>query len=229
MFWQEESKPEEVSISKHVIDMVFDMTCPCLPVDHAYALSQAIGQALPWFSQEPQAGLHLVHGAQSSHGWSRPEGADSLLYLSRRTKLTLRLPEFREQDAQCLTGMTLDIAGYPLKIGQASLKLLRPFPVLFARHLIASPEEDEETFVHHTVQHLQTLGIHCRKVLCGKTFRFKLPQNKEIFTRSFMVADLTPQDSVTLQQKGVGQGQKIGCGVFVPHKNIQAVNKEHEE
>lgn len=227
MLWQEESKQEEVVISQHVVDLVFEMTCPCLPVDHAYALSQAVAQALPWFNQEAQAGLHLVHGAESSHGWSRPEEPESLLYLSRRTKLTLRLPQARREEAQKLTGMTLDIAGYPLKVGKASQKNLHPFPVLFARHLIAHPEEDEESFVHHTVQGLQALGIRCRKALCGKTFRFKLPRDEELFTRSFMVADLTPQDSVTLQQEGVGQGRKMGCGVFVPHKDIKAV-KDHE-
>ena len=72
-----------------VLDAVFAIECRSLPVDHAYALSTAIQAALPWFAQEPQAGLHTVHGAASGAGWQRPEGEHAQLQLSRRTKLVL--------------------------------------------------------------------------------------------------------------------------------------------
>jgi hypothetical protein len=39
-----------------------------------------------------------------------------------------------------------------------------------------------------------------------------------------MIADLTSQDSITLQEQGLGEGRKIGCGLFVPHKDIKAVD-----
>ena len=32
------------------VDAVFAISCRSLPVDHAYALSQAIRSALPWFA-----------------------------------------------------------------------------------------------------------------------------------------------------------------------------------
>ncbi len=95
-----------------VVDAVFAIECRSLPVDHAWALSQAIQAALPWFADEPQAGLHTVHGAASGAGWKRPEGEDALLQLSHRTRLVLRLPESRLADAAALTGQTLDVAGF---------------------------------------------------------------------------------------------------------------------
>ena len=90
-----------------VVDAAFAIECRSLPVDHAYALSQALLAALPWFADEPQAGLHTVHGAASGAGWQRPEGEDAVLQLSHRTRLVLRLPGSRLQDAAALSGQTL--------------------------------------------------------------------------------------------------------------------------
>ena len=219
MLWQTEPPQEEAIISKTVVDLVFDIDCRCLPVEHAYALSQAIPKALPWFESEPLAGLHLIHGAESGNGWCRPEGQDALFFLSRRTKLMLRLPQHRLEDARALKGMTLDIVGNSLKIGVAKEKAFNPMPVLFARYVIAKPEQEEDIFIDEAVAKLQQIGIQCRKALCGKTHRLQLPDD-EIFTRSLMIADLTPPESITLQQQGLGEGRKMGCGLFVPHKKI---------
>jgi CRISPR-associated protein Cas6 len=227
MLWQEEAPQKEANIPQSIVDLVFNMNCRCLPIDHAYALSQAIQQALLWFEQEPQAGLHLIHGAESGNGWIRPDEQDALLYLSRRTKLTLRLPQHRIKDAQDLSGKTLDIAGHSLKVGTAKEKPLSSMPVLFARHLVADPEQDEDAFLDKAVAQIQQMGIQCRKALCGRTHHFKLPDS-ELFTRSLMIADLKPSDSITLQQQGLGSEKKMGCGLFVPHKDIKSVNPDAE-
>jgi CRISPR-associated protein Cas6 len=228
MLWQEDEIQPSRPVSQAVVDLVFDMQCCCLPVDHAYALSQAVQQALPWFAQEPQAGLHLIHGAASSHGWQRPNEPDSLLHLSRRTKLTLRLPQSRITSAQILSGKTFDIAGYPLQLGKAVEKPMMPAPVLFARHIQAALDEPEDTFLDKMIHLLKEQEIRCRKALCGKTHSFQLP-GEVLFTRSLMIADLTPQDSIVLQQQGLGAGRKIGCGLFVPYKDIKPVNQNQAE
>jgi CRISPR-associated protein Cas6 len=229
MLWQEEGPQKEAIIPSSIVNMVFDINCRCLPVEHAYALSQAISKALPWFEQEPQAGLHLIHGAKSGNGWYCPEDQNDLLYLSRRTKLTLRLPIHRLAAAQALSGMTLDIASYSVKVGKAKEKPFRQMPVLFARHIVANPEQDEDTFLDSAVAQLQQMGIQCRKALCGKTNFLLIPPDSEIFTRSLMIADLKPQESITLQQQGLGSGRKMGCGLFVPHKDIKPVNPDAEK
>jgi CRISPR-associated protein Cas6 len=228
MLWQEEEPEKVAAIPKNIVDIVFDINCRCLPVDHAYALSQAIFRQLPWFEQEAQAGLHLIHGAESGNGWIRPDEQDDLLYLSRRTKLTLRLPEHRLTDAKMLSGCRLEIDGYSLKVGNAKEKPLTQMPVLFARHILAAPTEDENVFLEQAVAEIQQMGIQCRKALCGKTHRLKMPDG-DLFTRSLMIADLTPVDSMTLQEQGLGEGRKIGCGLFVPHKDIKPVNSGSEK
>jgi CRISPR-associated protein Cas6 len=223
MLWQEEDSKEDKIISTNIVDLAFNINCTCMPLDHAYALSEAIHQALPWFENEADTGLHLIHGAESGNGWYRPN--DDLLYLSRRTKLTLRIPKHRIADAQVLTGMTLDIDGYSLKIGAAKEKPLIPMPVLFARHIIANSEQDEDAFIEDVVAQLKDMDIKCRKALCGRSSIVKLP-DRELFTRSFMIADMEANDSIRLQQYGIGEGRKMGCGLFIPHKDIKAVNPD---
>lgn len=220
MLWQE---IKETTTSAFMVDMAFNLQGKTLPVDHAYALSQAIQQALPWFDAEPQAGLHLIRGAESGNGWYRPTG--DTFYLSRRTKLILRLPQKRIAEAQTLKDVTLNIAGHPLTVGQATEKSLTKSAVLFARYIASEPEQAEETFLTQTIAQLQAQGIHCRKAICGKTHYFKSLQNT-LFTRSLMLADLDAQDSITLQEQGLGEGRKIGCGLFIPYKDIKPVDPD---
>jgi CRISPR-associated protein Cas6 len=119
--------PEQVAPGD-IVDAVFAIACRSLPVDHAYALSQAIEAALPWFAQEPGAGLHTVYGAASASGWMRPEGADAVLQLSHRAKLVLRLPLHRLDDAAALLGRTLHVAGWPMRVDRLSLRPLSSSP-----------------------------------------------------------------------------------------------------
>ncbi|MCV6637615.1 type I-MYXAN CRISPR-associated protein Cas6/Cmx6 [Candidatus Albibeggiatoa sp. nov. NOAA] len=223
MLWQEEEEIVQPADNKEVVDVVFDISCKMLPVDHAYALSQAIMQALPWFADEPLAGLHLIHSAPSGNGWQRPESQDELMYLSRRTKLTLRLPVSRTAEAQVLTGQAFDIHGYELKVGKTAEKPLIAMPVLLAHHIVADEQQTEDDFIMQSVKDLTAMGVECRKALCGKSHYFKTPDGN-IFTRSLMIADISPADAITVQQQGLGEGRNMGFGIFMPHKDIAPVN-----
>jgi len=44
-------------------------------------------------------------------------------------------------------------------------------------------------------------------------------------TRSLMLADLTVEEAVKLQQQGLGADRKLGCGLFIPHKGINPVKQ----
>jgi CRISPR-associated protein Cas6 len=202
-----------------VVDAVFEIECRSLPVDHAYSLSEAIQAALPWFADEPQAGLHTVHGAASGAGWVRPEGEDALLQLSRRTKLVLRLPAHRMADAAALTGRTLEVAGSPMRVGRLSARPLLRIASLFARSVIFADAADEPAFVAAAKEGLHALGVKASTVLCGRDVTLATPQG--IYrTRSLMLTVATPAQSLLLQRRGLGEARKLGCGVFIPHKDV---------
>jgi CRISPR-associated protein Cas6 len=219
MFWQEEIDEEQYVVPDNVLDLIFKIKCRTLPVDHAWSLSEAIHQALPWFADERQAGLHLIYGADSGNGWERPSEGAQTLYLSRRTRLILRLPRERIEDATALTGQILEIAGNSLEIGASHSRLLGMTTTLYSRHVVAEPERDEDAFLQQAVESLQSLRLRFKKVLCGKGTRFTTPEGP-VETRSLMVAGLPLDDAVTLQEHGIGPLRSRGFGLFVPHKTV---------
>ncbi len=219
MYWQEEQDVDEFVVPENVLDVAYSIECRSLPVDHAHALSQAIADALPWFADEEQAGLHLIHGAESGNGWERPEHGDDVLYLSRRTKLVLRLPRHRLNDAQSLEGQSIKVGYNTLKVGSSRKRLMSKEATLYARYVAGLEGQDEEAFIADMVALLKDAGIRFKKVLCGKETTLKTPEG-DLVTRSLMVADLLPEDSVRLQEEGLGEFRKMGCGLFIPHKGV---------
>jgi CRISPR-associated protein Cas6 len=201
-----------------VVDAVFAIACRCLPVDHAYALQQAIQDALPWFAQEPRAGLHTVHGAASGSGWMRPEGADALLQLSHRARLALRLPRHRLEDAAALLGRTLQVAGWPLHVEKMALRPLSRITTLFSRCVVLDAL-DEAAFVIAATGELGALGIKPASMVCGRVTLVATPE-RTYQARSLMLAGLALEQSLLLQRSGLGTGRKLGCGLFIPHKDI---------
>lgn len=203
---------------EQIVDAVFAIACPCLPVDHAYALQQAIEEALPWFAQEPRAGLHTVHGAASSSGWMRPEGAHALLQLSHRARLALRLPAHRAEQAAALVGRTLQVAGWPLHVEKMALRPLSRITTLFSRCVVLAAG-DEAAFVSAATEELGALGIRAERMVCGRVTPVATPE-RTYQGRSLMLAGLTLEQSLLLQQSGLGGGRRFGCGLFIPHKDI---------
>lgn len=226
LFWQEDKQEDpQFKVPDDVVDVSFRIDCRALPIDHAWALSQALQAVLPWLADEPQAGVHLIHGAESGNGWYRPEDAgDQLLQLSRRTRMMLRLPKTRLDEGRALEGQVLDIDGHPLTVGASTVKPLSALPTLFARYVVTDADNTEEQFLSQLAEAFGELGIPVRKLMCGRSHNFRTPDGV-IHTRSVMAADLEPEPAVILQQQGIGPGRKMGFGLFLPHKGIKPVKE----
>ena len=224
MYWSEDSDDnKQVVVPENVVDVIYSISCKCIPMEHAHALSEALQQALPWLQEEETAGIHQVYGAESGNGWERPD--TEVLYLSRRQKLSLRLPKTRLDEAKSLIGQTLDIGGYPLKVGELATRKLSDLPTLFARHVLGEAEQGEDEFMAQAVAQLNAMGIRVKKMMCGKEGRIELPE-ATLHTRSLMLADLELEETVKLQEVGLGPGRKLGCGLFLPQKGIKAVKPD---
>ena len=228
MHWQESKKEQAFEISDDVLDLSFRTQGKTLPLDHAQALSDAIIRKLPWLRDEDQAAIHQIHVAESGNGWQRPDNvAHDSLYLSRRTRLKLRLPRHRIDQARQLTGTTLDIAGHRLIVGEAAIKQLVPLATVFSRYVV-SRQHDEDDFLSDCVDLLRKMGIEVNKIMCGLPHKIQT-HNQPIRVRSLMLADLEPGDSISLQQHGLGSHRLLGCGLFLPHKGIKPVNPNSNE
>lgn len=229
MYWEDDEKTNEITAGDDVVvDLLFGLNGRCLPVDHIFALSQAVQSVLPWLVDEPEAGLHAINVATSGNGWIRPEDPNALLHLSKRTRLELRVPAHRVQDARKLEGAKLDVAGHSLEIKTATERSLKKLTTLFSRSLATDQDiASEEQVLDWVCGELNALGIKPRKMMCG-TENFIETPTARIRTRSLMIAEMEVDESLRLQQKGLGPHRHLGCGLFIPHKGIDDIRKKND-
>ncbi len=234
MFWEEdEDKALPYQVPDDVVDLAFKIQCKSLPVNHAWALSQAILEHLPWITDTKGAGIHQIHVAESNNGWIRPgdDEEDAVLYPSKRTKMMLRIPTHRLSEAESLNGTVLDINGHELTIGKAKKHSFTNASVIFARYVLSetndtaeTTNEDENTFLQRIANEIKVnTGFKVKKLLCGKSHRIKTTDTT-LETRHLMIADLDSDTSIYIQQFGLGGGRELGCGLFLPHKGIKSLN-----
>ena len=223
MRWDEGSGAGTAAYDADAIDVAFRLSGRWLPVDHAGALRAAIVEVLPWLEEEPEAGIHSIHGAASGNGWERPDGGSGgMLNLSRRTRLVLRVPVRRAGETAALCGRRLDLGGCELATGERQPRRLRPAGAVFARYVVDEEGGDEERFVERVVSELRARSVAARKLLCGRSHRIESAHGVQT-ARSLLIADLGRDESLVLQCHGIGPGRLLGCGLFVPHRAVGPV------
>ena len=229
MYWNEDSNEKaEYQVPDDIIDVNFKIKCAQLKLDHADALSQAMCRKLPWLKEDPDAGIFSIHGAESGNGWIRPQNPEDLIYPSRRTLFTLRISKERLVTVETLQGEQIEIDGVTLEFGKSSVRPLSRLTTLFCRYVDLGQAPDEDIFLQQALKELQALGIQPKKMMCGKITQLIL-NGQPSATRSLMLDGIDVEQSVLLQQRGIGAGRLLGCGLFIPHKGIDAINEAQEK
>lgn len=191
-----------------MIDVAFALEGDTLPRDYRFALAEALERALPWLADSPTAGVHRLKLVATG-------GNDAIV--SRRTRLVLRVPIDRAADAAALAGTELSVAGHRLRVGAAHPRELQHHATLFA-HVVAGGE-DELGFMQAVDAELESLGVQCRAI-CGL---HHLLEGGRLAGYSLMLDGLSPGQSLTMLEAGVGGHRRLGCGLFVGHKSSAAV------
>ncbi len=229
MYWQEKTEDSAVyKVPEDVIDVVFKIKCKTIPVHHGQSLAQEIIKYLPWMAEEQGAAIHQVHVAESANGWIRPTGEDDIMNVSCRTKLTLRIPSARFDDLSQLVGKQLSVNGNSLEVGQYSKKVLSKMTTIFARYIDTNGEQDEGVFLQNMQKELLAKGIRIKKMMSGLIVKHQFSDGEHL-TRKLMLSDLDVEESVLLQEQGIGSYLNYGFGIFLPHKGIEAVNKTQDK
>jgi CRISPR-associated protein Cas6 len=194
-----------------IIDVVFGLEGRAVALDYADLLWRALLAELPWLADEGRAGVHPLAGVSAG---------DTELYLTRRARLSLRLPSEDCEAVRCLSGRMLDLGGEVRVIGEPRQKSLVPVKVLYSSFVTVG-EQDEGRFLAACRQQLSQLGIG-GQMICGKARR-AVGADATWQGYSLMLHDLAKEESLCLQRSGVGNERKRGCGIFVPHKPLAAV------
>lgn len=191
-------------------DIQFELKGDELPLDHAWALYQALLSAAPWIAEE-DVGIHPIQGADTGKG---------NMILNRRTKLVLRSPAARLPDLARLSGHSFTLDGHSLTLGASKIKPLTQHTPLYA-HIVCTGSEDEQGFTRDIISQLDAMGIHTR-FICGRPQKF-FDGEKIAIGYSLMLHGLPIEHAIRVQQQGLGLHRKLGCGIFIPHKSITAV------
>ena len=227
MFWREPGEQEEeYRVPDDIFDLVFRLRGKTLDIDHAHALAEALQQHLDAETCS-RIGVHGVRLADSGNGWNRPEQIDAELPLSRRSRLAIRVHRDDCDTVRRISSRTLQVGRQPVEVGDSSVRLLSSMSTMYARAICCDEEQSEEAFLQQVAADLAQMGIEVSKMICGKSGRIRIG-DETIFTRALLVADLKPEQAVRLQQQGIGGERMLGCGLFVPHKGIDAVYQAQE-
>lgn len=222
MFWQDEDDTK-VPRQAPVVDLSFFLKGRTLPADYAVVLARAV---LDYTGLAADTGVYLAAAGEEGNGWYRDDRPDQMLYLSRRSRLLLRVQRSDIDQAAILAASTLNVSGHTITLGEAKVQPLSTVTTQYARHVV-SRFDDEAAFLQDVQQKLAAMNIRCQKMLCGKT-RSLLTAEGIIQTRSLMLADLNKEDALSLQVHGLGPYRSLGCGFFIAHKSIQALGAEQD-
>ena len=193
-----------------VVDLAFALAGDSVPGDYADPLWQALRRVLPWLEEDETAAVHPLARISPSQGRH---------YLSKHTRLTLRLNAARVDAARALSGARLDLDG-PVEVGGAKVRVLAPAKVMYS-HFVALGLAEEEAFVAECRRQLAALGIEARLIV-GRS-QTMLAEGLPVPGFSLMLHGLRAEDSLRLQGIGLGAQRKRGCGIFVQHKSVAPV------
>jgi len=217
MYWSDDEENLQFPTSS-VLDVIYKIEGKTLPTNALSAIALSLTDQLEGWDNLENVALHLMLGGEEGNGWYRDRNPDSVLYISRRTKLVLRVEQDKLHHFSFLSNCELDVQGHKVKFVHKHNKNLQHSETLYSQHVI-SEFENELEFLENIKQQLQNMNVNCKKILCGKSRELMLNCGK-VYTRSLMLNELSKEDSLTLLTKGLGHSQKQGCGVFVPYKSI---------
>src|SRR5262249_47562859 len=145
---------------------------------------------------------------------------DKEMVITSKSRLCIRTPKELIGDLLALMGKEIDVSGYKLVLGEASVRTLKPMKNLYSPLVVICGAETEKDFFDSANKQLMQLDILAKAIpFCphGFTVRrtFKIKTAK-IPGFAISITDLSNEDSVKLQSAGIGGRRRMGCGIFIP-------------
>ncbi len=201
------------------VDLAFRVNGTSLPVDHGYALYAALSRILPEIHTADAIGVHAIRGIYNGNG---------MLLLSDSSRLVIRLPHEDIGTYLKLAGKSLVLNGCRLRVGVCETRVLVPVATLHCRNVTTKNGENPTRFDAEIVRQSASLGIRgkvFRVPKCSKggegpdpSRRILRVKSKRIVGYSVLATELTAEESILLQERGLGGRRRMGCGVFVPKR-----------
>ncbi|MEW6125670.1 MAG: type I-MYXAN CRISPR-associated protein Cas6/Cmx6 [Acidobacteriota bacterium] len=210
-----------------IVDISFRLIGDNIPTDHGYVLYSGLSTLLPILHNVDWLAVHPISGLPTGNGTLR---------LTKNSRLRLRLQSERLSEVIPLAGKRLALFNTHkesrIRLGVPEVYALKPSDKLYSRCVVIKISDAEkntvaptrEMFITAIRKKLQEQNIsgdvwiddkpdHQGHELSRRIIHIK---GQKIVGYSVQIGGLSVEDSIKLQEIGVGGRQKMCCGVFVP-------------
>ena len=217
------------------IDVIFPVGGSTIPRDHGYALYGAIARAIEVVHGNADIGIFPIRGTP---------GGNNTLLLTDRSTLRFRVPAAKLPVLLPLAGKTLKLNGHLVRIGVPHVAALEPAPVLAsplvlikladAGHKEVGGIVTPDAFLGAARRKLEELNIQAEPRIqlirtgprAGQARRRVLALKDQTHVGYAMIVQgLTAEDSIRLQEHGLGGRRLMGCGLFLPYEIGRETNE----
>ncbi|MDY6911988.1 MAG: type I-MYXAN CRISPR-associated protein Cas6/Cmx6 [Chloroflexota bacterium] len=208
----------------HIVDVRFGLQGSHIPADHGYHLLSAVSRVIPELHSDEEIGLHPVSG--------RPTG-NRCITLSKASSLAIRLPVDRIKQIMPLAGKTLEIGDHKIHVGTPQTVALKPSARLYSRLVVIKGFMESDAFLEAAQRQLAGMDIkgkpflvpqpHVAEANADKNTGSRSPylrrtikiRDREVVGFAMRVEELTAEESIRIQEKGLGGRRRFGCGIFI--------------
>lgn len=202
------------------IDVAFRVYGDALPGEHSYLLYAGLSHVVREFHQL-NGGLRFgpINGDRNRSG---------VIQISQRSQLRLRIPAEQVASILPLAGRSVPIGEqYTIRLGNPTVFQLVPATILAAKVVTFKNANSPEHFFTTAQRRLREMGIEGKPgiPIVEKGRHAGEPRRQIIRIKSvrivgyaLQVAELTAEESIRLQESGLGGRTHMGCGFFVPYR-----------
>jgi CRISPR-associated protein Cas6 len=198
------------------VELSFSVIGETLPADHGYGLYSAIAHLCPGVHEQEGLSILTITGIPDRKG---------KIFLTERSYLRMRIPYECLPMVYHLAGKQLSVGSHSIRLGIPQIFMLRSAQRLHARIVTIKNHQEPESFLAAAKLQLDALGVVGEAIVPldieGK------PDRKTIKIKTYSVvgfglevSGLNEEDSIKLQISGLGGKHRMGCGVFMPRKEI---------
>ncbi len=215
-----------MTLPEQRVDLIFPVRGLKIPRDHGYVLYGATAHVIDDLHRDMSIGIFPIAGAP---------GANETLLLTRRSALRFRLPAARLPMLLPLAGKTLMLDDQLIRIGVPHVAAIESAPVLAsalvliklahpsAKHTVGIVPPD--AFLAAARKKLHEMNIRgeprIQIIRAGPRAgqdrrRVMRVKNQTHVGYAMVVQGLTAEESIRLQENGIGGRRLMGCGLFMP-------------
>jgi CRISPR-associated endonuclease/helicase Cas3 len=199
--------------SAEYLDLTFKLSGPPIRLDNGYIVYSALSHICSPLHQLDSVGIHPIAGIPLNNNFLELTDASRLKIRIHHQQIPLIYPY--------LTGQTFRIGQESYQLNIPDYRPLISAENLYSRLVIITGFQEPTTFIEAVQRQLDSLEIRGKIELL--TRHDGTPQRRQLTivkhkVRGFgvKISELSPEDSLTLQERGIGGKRKMMCGVFVP-------------